>query len=138
MAGTIDPISVLARALDALALRQEVTASNVANADTPGFRAQAVRFEELLQAMLTNSFAPLPLTRTNLRHLSPTPTTPASVELQVVDLTGTRYRNDGNNVDIEREMGLLAETALRYSAVSEALARRLALLRAMASGGQGS
>ncbi len=134
--GTIDPIGIMARALDALALRQQVTASNVANADTPGFQAQAVRFEDLLQRLLSGNSAPLPLTRTNPRHLSTVPVSPSSVQPEVVTLSGTRYRNDGNNVDIEREMGLLAETTLRYSAVSEALARRLAMLRAMASGGQ--
>jgi len=138
MTGSIDPIGILARALDALALRQQVTASNVANADTPGFRAQAVRFEDLLASMLSGQYAPLPLARTDPRHIAPVPTTPTSVQPQVVDLTGTRYRADGNNVDIEQQMGLLAETTLRYSAVSEVLARRLALLRAMASGGQGS
>ncbi len=137
MAGTVNPIGVLTRALDALALRQQVTASNVANAETPGFRAQAVRFEELLASMLTGRFAPLPLVRTDPRHIATTPVSASAVQPQVVELTGTRYRNDGNNVDIEREMGLLAETTLRYSALSEVLARRLAMLRAMASGGQG-
>ncbi len=138
MPGPIDPIEVLARTLDALAVRQQVTASNVANADTPGFRAQAVRFEELLAAMLSGRFAPLPLARTDPRHIATTPVSPASVQPQVFELSGTRYRADGNNVDIEQQMGLLAETTLRYSAVSEVLARRLAMLRAMASGGQGS
>ncbi len=138
MAGTIDPIGVLARTLDALALRQQVTASNVANAETPGFRGQAVRFEDLLQAMLSGSFTRLPLVRTDPRHIATTANSPSALQPEVVALTGTRYRPDGNNVDIEREMGLLAETTLRYSAVSEVLARRLAMLRAMASGGQGS
>jgi flagellar basal-body rod protein FlgB len=138
MAGTIDPIGVLARTLDALALRQQVTASNVANAETPGFRGQAVRFEDLLRAMLNGTFARLPLVRTDPRHIAVTASSPSALQPEVVELTGTRYRPDGNNVDIEREMGLLAETTLRYSAVSEVLARRLAMLRAMASGGQGS
>ncbi|MDW7982647.1 MAG: flagellar basal body rod protein FlgB [Thermomicrobium sp.] len=137
MAGTIDPIGILARTLDALALRQQVTASNVANADTPGFRAQAVRFEEVLQSVLTGRFSPLPLTRTDPRHLTVAPLSASTVQPEVVQASGTRYRNDGNNVDIEQQMGLLAETTLRYSAVSEVLARRLAMLRAMASGGQG-
>jgi len=138
MAGTVDPIGILARTLDALALRQQVTASNVANADTPGFRAQAVRFEDVLESMLSGQFAPLPLARTDPRHIATTPVSAASVEPEVVELRGTRYRADGNSVDIEQQMGLLAETTLRYSAVSEVLARRLAMLRAMASGGQGS
>lgn len=45
-------------------------------------------------------------------------------------------RNDGNNVDIEQQMGILAETTMRYSAVSEALARKLAIMRTIASDGR--
>jgi flagellar basal-body rod protein FlgB len=45
------------------------------------------------------------------------------------------YRNDGNSVDIEREMALLAETQLRYSTLSSLMSRRLAMQRTIASAG---
>lgn len=133
----LDPTSILVRALDALALRQQVTASNIANADTPGFRASQVRFEDILQRALATRPGELSLLRTNPRHLLAGGIDAAQVEPQVVELSHTRLRNDGNNVDIDREMGLLAETTLRYNAVTEALARRLAMQRLIASDGRG-
>lgn len=133
----VDPTSILVRALDALALRQQVTASNIANVDTPGYRASEVRFESILRRVLATTPGELSLVRTDPRHLVAGGIDVTAVEPQVVERSGTRYRNDGNNVDIDREMGLLAETSLRYSAVSEALARRLALLRLVASDGRG-
>lgn len=138
MAGpfTVDPIPILTRTLDALSLRQEVAASNVANAETPGFQASAVRFEDVLQRALALSPGELPLARTNARHLLAGGVDPSQVQPVVVEETGTRVRSDGNNVDVEREMGLLAETTVRYEAVSEALARRLAMLRLIASEGR--
>jgi flagellar basal-body rod protein FlgB len=132
----IDPTAVLVRALDALALRQQVTASNIANADTPGFQASQVRFESILQRALSMRPGELSLMRTDPRHLLPGGLDPAQVEPHLVELSSTRMRNDGNNVDIDYEMGLLAETTLRYSAVSEALARRLAIQRLIASDGR--
>lgn len=133
----LDPTLILVRALDALALRQQVTASNIANADTPGFRASEVRFEDILQRALATRPGELSLARTDPRHLLAGGIDAAQVEPQVVELSNTRLRNDGNNVDIDREMGLLAETTLRYNAVTEALARRLAMQRLIASDGRG-
>jgi len=132
----IEPTTVLVRALDALALRQQVTASNIANADTPGFRSTQVRFESILQRALALRSGELSLVRTDPRHLLPGGLDPAQVEPQLVELRSTRMRNDGNNVDIDYEMGLLAETTLRYNAVSEALARRLAIQRLIATDGR--
>ncbi|MCM8749715.1 flagellar basal body rod protein FlgB [Thermomicrobiaceae bacterium CFH 74404] len=133
----IDPTLILVRALDALALRQQVTASNIANVDTPGFRASEVRFESILQRALATRPGELSLVRTDARHLLAGGIDATDVEPQVVELSNTRLRNDGNNVDVDREMGLLAETTLRYNAVTEALARRLAMQRLIASDGRG-
>ena len=46
------------------------------------------------------------------------------------------YRNDGNSVDVEREMALLAETQLRYTTLSRLIGRRLAIERSIARAGQ--
>lgn len=132
----IDPGSVLARSLDALSLRQQVTANNVANAETPNFKASEVRFEDALQRALGDEpRGRLVLARTNGQHLTSTGD-PANPRPEVVQLTGTSLRNDGNNVDIEQQMSSLAETNLRFNAISEALARRFAMQRMIASDGR--
>ncbi|MDI3341742.1 MAG: flagellar basal body rod protein FlgB [Sphaerobacter sp.] len=135
-ANQIDPIRLMSQALDGLSLRQRVTANNVANADTPHFKASRVTFEEALQQRL-NADAPrdLPLARTHAAHL-PLATPEEGSPARIVEMRNTTMRNDGNNVDIDQQMAILAETAMRYSAVSESLARRLALLRTVASEGR--
>jgi len=132
----IDPTRIMAQALDGLALRQRVTANNVANADTPRFKASRVTFEETLRQRLHNEpGGNLTLVRTHAAHL-PLDTADDASPARIVEMRGTTMRNDGNNVDIEQQMGILAETTMRYSAVSEALARKLAIMRTIASDGR--
>ncbi len=137
---SIDPNAVMSRALDGLAARERVIANNVANVDTPGFKASRVTFEGALQqAIARGEGGPeLALARTDPRHLLGAGVSRvADVQPVVHQSTQTSLRNDGNNVDIEVEMASLAETSLRFDAVSEALARRLAMQRLIASDGRG-
>jgi flagellar basal-body rod protein FlgB len=48
---------------------------------------------------------------------------------QEVDLPGSQLRNDGNNVDVDREMSRLAETSLTYNALVQAMNMKLSGLR---------
>ncbi|HIQ04485.1 MAG TPA: flagellar basal body rod protein FlgB [Anaerolineae bacterium] len=124
--------SVLERALDGLALRQQVISNNIANVDTPGFKASEVSFEQVLRRQLADD-ATLSLERTHQRHLAAsTQASEATGDIWVTVRSDTTLRNDGNNVDIDREMVELAETAIRYHAVARLMARRLAILRTIA------
>ena len=110
-------------ALRGLSLRQRVIANNVANVDTPGFKASEVHFEtQLRRALASRQQSPAAA----LAEVSPT----------VEQLTGTTIRADGNNVDIERELLLLTETSLRYGAVARTLSGRLALLQTILTDGR--
>jgi flagellar basal-body rod protein FlgB len=120
--------------LDALATRQRVTANNVANADTPNFKVSEVRFENVLQQAMGHESGRLLLARTSSDHLMAGGT--SDLRPEVVQLSGTSLRNDGNNVDIEQQMATLAETQVRFNAVSEALARTFAMQRMIASDGR--
>lgn len=107
----------LVKGLDAAALRQQVTAHNLANLNTPNFKRSDVSFEdELLRARQQSG---LPLARTHDKHfpLPPHPEVSASVK---TDTTTTR-RIDGNNVDLEREMLNLVSNQLRYNAYVQRL-----------------
>lgn len=133
----MDPVAVLAHALDGLSLRQRVTANNVANADTPHFKGSVVSFEDALQERLAGAVGRnLSLTRTHPGHLPTTGPDPLGPP-RVTEIRTTAMRNDGNNIDIEQQMSMLAETTLRYSAVSETTARKLAMLRTIATDGRG-
>lgn len=120
--------AALERALDAAALRHQVVANNVANANTPGFKRGRVDFEASLQEAL--------------RRVDEAGRPPggellvAAVRPTVERETGTAQRNDGNNVDIESEMALLAQNALWYQALARQLSLRIGLLRLAASEGR--
>ena len=126
--------ATLQRALDGLALRQQVISRNIANVDTPGYKASTVSFERQLQQALHDGEGGLTPTRTHAGHLAAPAPDPSSP--RVTQRTNLTMRRDGNNVDIEREMNDLVETTLRYSAMTRILNRKLALLRFVISEGQ--
>ena len=115
--------SYLRAAMSGLAARQRAIANNVANVDTPGFKASEVRFEDALKAAISRG-AGATVTQSSLNA--------AASRSTLVDATTTRA--DGNNVDIDREMELLGEANLNYSAMTQVMSTRLAMLRNVISG----
>jgi flagellar basal-body rod protein FlgB len=99
---------------DALILRSQragILASNIANADTPNYKARDMDFPAMLQRMQQQQQPGLSLARTNERHIAA-----GDPELE----GEIRYRNplapslDGNTVDMPMEQARFAENALRY------------------------
>jgi flagellar basal-body rod protein FlgB len=122
-------IDLLRDVLGRSSRRAAVVASNLVNVDTPGYRAIDVRFEEELAA------APLMREiRTHPNHLPIRNDSP--IEGKIVEARATRARNDGNTVDIDREMTKLAAIQGRYSAAAEMVRKRFALLIYAATDGR--
>lgn len=105
-------------ALDVSSLRAEVIANNIANVETPNFKRKYVIFESALQEAIKGKH--LQLKRTNPKHI----VGGLSVSPRIITDSSTIMRNDGNNVDIDREMTELASNALRYRVLTS-LASRL-------------
>lgn len=92
--------------------RQALIASNLANLDTPGYRTQDLDFEQALKAALgPGQGQALPMARTNCRHLAGTPGSTAAVTHPG---RPTSERNDGNDVNLDRETLLLSRTQSTY------------------------
>jgi flagellar basal-body rod protein FlgB len=128
----------LTAALDGLSQRQQTIAANIANVDTPFYQASDVQFEAALQRAL-GAEAGVPLVRTHAAHLTAAGAPPATRFDDLVSrsrVVETARRNDGNTVDLDREMARLAETGLRYSAVASLVAARYASLRTAISEGK--
>ena len=79
--------------MNLLSTRQKLVASNIANADTPGYKTKDIDFQ--------------------FEFMSLTDAKP-----NVIDAEGLETKNDGNNVNMDRESRLLAENALRFSLAS--------------------
>ena len=111
-------IGLLAKLLDVSQLRHEVIAQNVANVNTPGYHRQDVRFED--------AFA---------RALEAGQSSSAwALQPEVVTQHGASERLDGNNVDIDVEMGQLTKNSLLYKVYAQILAVQLAQMRSAVSG----
>ena len=92
------------RYMDLLSARQKLVASNIANVDTPGYKAKDIdfQFEFLSMAQGGNP--------------------------NVVDAQGLVVKNDGNNVSMDREARLLAENALRFNLASTLMKFQLKMI----------
>ncbi|NLK40277.1 MAG: flagellar basal body rod protein FlgB [Clostridiales bacterium] len=91
--------SLMEKTLDALWLRQKVISNNIANVDTPEFKSSKVIFEELLdEAMLETS----DIKKTNVP------------DAKVVRTKDISIREDGNNVDIDKENLELYRVQIQY------------------------
>ncbi len=115
----------LEKALDAAWLRNEVISNNIANVDTPGYKRKTVKFEEFLDAEMKTSRIQSGQTRLN-----------GSSALVSEDLTSLSYREDGNNVDVEREMSDLAMNTLRYYTLIQKMNGDFQKLNSVIKGGR--
>ena len=113
--GSIGSIEFQAQALQLQAERGRVLASNIANADTPGYQTKDVDFRSELESQMPG-FKP-----------------------NVIEVAGLKNKNDGNNVDMDREARLLAENALRFSVASSLAHSEISTIRtAIEEGGKSS
>jgi len=118
-----DTLDLIQRALDASALSHSAIANNIANVDTPGFKRSEVVFEEQLKtAMAAQDGAPqqLGLARTDPRHIALNAAPDLqSIKPELVTDSTSSLRNDGNNVDIDTEVSLLAQNTVRYQTLAQ-------------------
>jgi flagellar basal-body rod protein FlgB len=118
-------------ALDGLTLRQQAISRNLANIDTPGYKAKTVDFESTLKQMLNPSpETRLPLLLTHAGHQSSTPT--QKVGFTLSQRPGGTSRADENNVDVDVEMTDQSEAGIQYQAVTQVVSKKLQLLRTLA------
>jgi len=93
-----------------------------------------VEFERELAAALERTGDRTRLATTDPRHLGSAAAGDARNPNHVTPRQIVAARNDGNRVSIDEEMALLAETQLRYQALTTTVARRLATLRGVIRG----
>ena len=101
-------------ALNLQAYRQELLASNIANADTPHFKARDVDFKSALQGALAGSRSGVGLETTHAGHISGGAF--SAVEGSVKYRAELQSSVDGNTVNMDVERAAFAENALRYEA----------------------
>lgn len=112
----------LQKSMDLTWKRNEAVASNISNAETPGYRAVDLTFAgELDRAFGKGSDE---LKRTNTKHLD----LGSEGEAHLVPTFAGPTKNDGNNVDIDIEMGRLEHNRAAYARSADYMRRKLRFL----------
>ncbi len=115
-------------------LRQNITASNIANAETPGYKAQRVDFEEALSRAIDHEG----LGRQHISdkdHFLIGQGAIGRVRADVYDNPEINLTNDGNTVDLEREMANLSENTILYRAALQLINKKLGAMKYAATEG---
>lgn len=117
--------------------RNAMLASNVANRETPGYRAQDLMFETQLTKAL-HSDRPGPLNVTDSRHFDGVQREPLElVEGEQINSFNPDPRMDGNTVDLDKEMAKMAENQMMFDATIKAMNWKLRNLKsAITEGGR--
>jgi len=125
----------LEKALDATWVRNEAISQNLANVDTPGYKRKNVEFEEYLkQAIDGNNLTGF---RTDKRHIPIGGRNIDEVEIKTTeDNSSLSMRLDGNNVDPEREMALMAKNTIQYNTLVQRLSGSFKGIKSVISEGR--
>ncbi len=125
----------LGKVLDLRYAQHGLTAGNIANASTPGYRAKYIPFDRIL-AQAVGRNRELDLSRTDTRHLLGPGADPEMPEVEEIE--PAPWQTDGNSVDPDKEVVRLTENSVMYDAVSTGLSQRIAMLRYAANNGANS
>lgn len=125
--GQNQTMRMLERSLDLIAQRHQVLLSNIANEETPGYKAKDLDFRAALAAAANPSAGPTGMApghgAPHMRHLPlPAPAGPAAPT--VITLPSARAGLDGNTVSVEKTMAAMYENSTLFAAASQILSRK--------------
>jgi len=128
-------VSILEKALDLRSKKHNVIASNIANMDTPDYKAFDLVIEKELQKA-TGKGNSISLNKTNKAHMQSRRSKADGVSVQIDDTQGLSLRGDGNTVDIDKQMGNMAENTLMYKAAAQMIQSKFQGLKSVIQGGK--
>lgn len=109
MTGKVSQIQTITEAMEFAVQSHRVTSQNLANINTPGYQTREIQFDQLLNRLDGNG--------------------PPTNKYQVSTADGLAARADGNNVDLDREMGSLRKNALAYQTLAQLLGSKMSILQ---------
>lgn len=105
--------------------RQNVISSNIANAETPGYQAKKVDFEDALARAIQNENPVSSVTANEIGR----------VTADIYENPDAEINNDGNTVNVDKEMANLAENSIMYKAAIQLINKKMASLKYAATDG---
>jgi flagellar basal-body rod protein FlgB len=128
-------LPLLNRALDAYTMRQHISSKNIANANTPNYRPERIKFEEEFQ----KAQIALKGKRSTPMHIPIGPPAPGSVKAEEINATIPKpeiFFSGDTHVNIDREMADLAENQIRYRMVTRITNGYFRSMQSAIKGGQ--
>jgi flagellar basal-body rod protein FlgB len=123
-------IQALEQGLNYSSLKQKTISQNIANVDTPNYKAKDVSFKQIFQEVAGHSFE---AHRTDARHYRFQSSSSSNFFIQQ---RKSAYQHNGNSVDMDREMSELAENQIYYQALTERLNGKFNSLKTVIQGGR--
>lgn len=123
-------ISQLERGLDYSATKGKTISQNIANIDTPNYKAKSVNFNEVFSNAQANA---LEAYKTDQKHINFKSST---THPGVFNYSNLRYRQDGNGVDMDKEQADLAANQIYYNAVVDRINGKFSTLQNVIKGGR--
>lgn len=121
-------LKALAASLNFRQMRQEIISSNVANADTPGYKAKRVDFEAALARALDVD-GEMKMNASDSRHHDVGNGGFNNLEPQIYEDSNGVVSEDGNTVDREQEMAKMVENKILYDAAVQLLNKKIGMMK---------
>ena len=126
---------LLEKALDLRSLKHNVTVSNIANQDTPNYKAFDIIVEEEMKKVMGQG-KELGLNKTHRGHLPGKAVRGHDVKPGMDNTSQLSLKRDGNTVDIDTEMAKLSENSLMYDSLAQIISQKFRGLKNVIQGGK--
>lgn len=128
-------IHTVGKALGLRSRRHELIISNLANADTPGYKSFDLLVDKAMAAQ-SKSEGPIQMERTHSGHIPSLKGSDINLKPHITkQLSTNNLRGDGNTVDMDREMSNLASNQLLYKVSAQIISKKFQSLKNMIQGG---
>lgn len=113
---------ILEKMMDVASFRQKILASNIANADTPGYKAKDISFQKELETAVEGT------------QVNPSGS-PVQQNYKVFETVTTMPNRDGNTVNLDIEMSKVAENTLLHNTAAQLLSMKFRMIKSIIRGG---
>ncbi len=116
--------TLLEKMLDVSSVKHKVIANNIANVNTPGYKKMEVSFADQLEKAVNES------------SMNKFDTFQPKIVISKEDTSET-VRNDGNNVDMDKEVSALVKNTLSYNIYTQLMAKKIELVKSAIENSRG-
>lgn len=121
-------LQAMTTALNFREMRQKLITSNIANANTPGYKAKKIDFEEALARALDVD-GQMTMGATDGRHFNVGSGGFNNLEPEVYENPNGVVSENGNTVDVEAEMAVMTENKLMYDALVQLINKKMGIMK---------